>query len=126
MVATVATGTSTYHIFVDHKSRDLLFRDAAYVLIRKILPKSHLEKMYPAFDAFRTMAFVPSHTSNIGSHIRDAVDLKRTMITVIIALLPALFFGMWNIGNLHYNAIYTAKHLIVQIIMDYFLLLVCS
>ena len=64
-----------------------------------------LEKMHPAYDAFRTMAFVPSNTSNSGSHIRDAVDLKRTMITVIIALLPALFFGMWNIGRLYFSAI---------------------
>ena len=63
------------------------------------------EKMHPAYDAFRTMAFVPSHTSTSGAHIRDAVDLKRTMITVIIALLPALFFGMWNIGFQHYNSI---------------------
>ena len=63
------------------------------------------EKMYPAYDAFRTMAFVPSHTSTSGAHIRDAVDLKRTMITVIIALLPALFFGMWNIGFQYYNSI---------------------
>ena len=61
------------------------------------------EKMHPAYDAFRTMAFVPSHTSTSGSHIRDAVDLKRTMITVIISLLPALFFGMWNIGYQHYE-----------------------
>jgi Na+-transporting NADH:ubiquinone oxidoreductase subunit B len=63
------------------------------------------EKMYPAYDAFKTMAFVPDHTSTSGAHIRDSIDLKRTMITVVIALLPALFFGMWNIGNLHFNAI---------------------
>ena len=64
-----------------------------------------LEKMHPAYDAFRTMAFVPSNPSTSGAHIRDAVDLKRTMITVIIALLPSLFFGMWNIGQLHFSAI---------------------
>ena len=63
------------------------------------------EKMYPAYDAFKTMAFVPDHTTNSGSHIRDAIDLKRTMITVVIALLPALFFGMWNVGQLHFSAI---------------------
>ena len=67
------------------------------------------EKMHPAYDAFRTMAFVPSHTSTSGSHIRDAVDLKRTMITVIIALLPALFFGMWNIGYQHYEIVLGIK-----------------
>ena len=82
-------------------------------LFRKILNsvKPHfqeggkLEKMYPAFDAFQSFLFVPDHTTKSGSHIRDGIDLKRTMITVVIALLPALFFGMWNIGNLHFSAI---------------------
>ena len=54
--------------------------------------------MYPAFNAFETMLFVPDHTTSKGSHIRDGVDLKRTMITVIIALIPALFYGMYNTG----------------------------
>ena len=64
-----------------------------------------LEKFYPAFDAFETFLFVPDHTTKSGSHIRDAIDLKRSMMTVIIALLPALFFGMWNIGNIYYNSL---------------------
>jgi len=64
-----------------------------------------LEKMYPAFDAFETFLFVPDHTTKLGSHIRDAIDLKRTMITVLIALMPALLFGMWNVGQLHFTAI---------------------
>ena len=57
-----------------------------------------LQKLYPAYDAFETFLFVPDHTTKFGSHIRDAIDLKRSMMTVIIALLPALFFGMWNTG----------------------------
>lgn len=57
-----------------------------------------LEKLYPAYDAFETFLFVPDHTTHNGSHIRDAIDLKRTMFMVIIALLPCLVFGMWNIG----------------------------
>jgi Na+-transporting NADH:ubiquinone oxidoreductase subunit B len=56
------------------------------------------EKLYPAFNAFETFLFVPNHTSKTGSHIRDAIDLKRVMITVIIALLPALFYGIYNTG----------------------------
>jgi len=56
------------------------------------------EKFYPAFDAFETFLFVPNHTSKTGAHIRDAIDLKRVMITVIIALLPALFYGIYNTG----------------------------
>ena len=58
-----------------------------------------LEKMHPAYDAFETFLFVPNHTTNKGSHIRDAIDLKRTMFMVIIALIPCLLFGMWNVGN---------------------------
>ncbi len=57
-----------------------------------------LEKLYPAFDAFETFLFVPNHTTKSGSHIRDAVDLKRTMVTVIIALIPALLYGIYNTG----------------------------
>ncbi len=64
-----------------------------------------LEKLYPAYDAFATFLFVPGHTPHSGTHIRDGIDLKRTMITVLGALFPALFFGMWNIGQLHFNAI---------------------
>ena len=64
-----------------------------------------LEKLYPAYDAFETFLFVPDHTSKSGSHIHDAIDLKRTMFSVIIALLPALIFGMWNIGYQHFTAI---------------------
>ena len=44
------------------------------------------------------MAFVPDHTAHSGAHVRDAIDLKRTMVTVIFAMVPALLFGMWNIG----------------------------
>lgn len=56
------------------------------------------EKFAPAFNALDTFLFVPNHTTKYGAHIRDAVDLKRTMITVIIALVPALIFGIYNTG----------------------------
>ncbi|MCD6543040.1 MAG: NADH:ubiquinone reductase (Na(+)-transporting) subunit B [Flavobacteriaceae bacterium] len=56
------------------------------------------EKFAPAYYGIETFLFVPNHTTKKGAHIRDGVDLKRVMITVVIALLPALFFGMWNIG----------------------------
>jgi Na+-transporting NADH:ubiquinone oxidoreductase subunit B len=56
------------------------------------------EKFAPAINAFDTFLFVPNHTTQKGSHIRDGVDLKRTMVTVIIALLPALFYGIYNTG----------------------------
>ena len=63
-----------------------------------------LEKMYPAFDAFETFLFVPGHTTHGGVHIRDSIDLKRTMITVVIALMPCLLFGIWNSGHQHFLA----------------------
>jgi len=62
------------------------------------------EKLHSFFDAVETLMFVPDTVTRKGSHIRDAVDMKRTMIVVFIALLPALFFGMWNIGYLHFNS----------------------
>ena len=56
------------------------------------------EKYAPAYFGIDTFLFVPNHTTKKGAHIRDGVDLKRVMITVVIALLPALIFGMWNVG----------------------------
>ena len=64
-----------------------------------------LEKFAPAFNAFDTLLFVPNHTTKKGAHIRDAVDLKRTMVTVIIALLPALIYGIYNTGYQYYSQI---------------------
>ncbi|GAB3175399.1 NADH:ubiquinone reductase (Na(+)-transporting) subunit B [Telluribacter humicola] len=62
------------------------------------------EKLHPAFDALETFLFVPGHTTHNGVHIRDAMDLKRAMFTVIVALTPTLLFGMWNVGYQHYQA----------------------
>ncbi|HIB38230.1 NADH:ubiquinone reductase (Na(+)-transporting) subunit B [Mesonia sp.] len=56
------------------------------------------EKFAPAINALDTFLFVPNHTTQKGAHVRDAVDLKRVMITVVVALIPALIFGIWNAG----------------------------
>ena len=64
-----------------------------------------LSKLHSVFDGFATFLFVPNTTSKSGSHIHDVVDSKRTMITVVIALIPALLFGMWNVGYQHFMAI---------------------
>jgi Na+-transporting NADH:ubiquinone oxidoreductase subunit B len=64
-----------------------------------------LEKLYPVYDGFATFLFVPGHATHSGAHIRDGIDLKRTMITVVFALVPALLFGMWNVGYQHYLAL---------------------
>lgn len=60
------------------------------------------EKFAPAINALDTFLFVPNHTTKHGAHIRDAVDLKRTMITVVLALVPALLFGIYNAGYQHF------------------------
>ena len=61
-----------------------------------------LEKLHSTFDAFETFLFVPDKTTFRGSHIRDAIDMKRTMSLVLIALIPALLFGIWNVGYQHF------------------------
>lgn len=64
-----------------------------------------LEKFYPVYDALDTFAFVPAHTTKSGSHIRDAIDMKRTMFLVIVAMIPALLFGIYNTGLQHFAAL---------------------
>jgi Na+-transporting NADH:ubiquinone oxidoreductase subunit B len=64
------------------------------------------EKFYFAYEAFDTFLFVPNTTTGVkGVQVRDAIDLKRLMMTVIIAMLPCLFFGMWNVGHQHFLAL---------------------
>ncbi|MDO9680731.1 MAG: RnfABCDGE type electron transport complex subunit D, partial [Bacteroidales bacterium] len=60
-----------------------------------------LSFLHSSFDAFETFLFVPDTVTRKGAHIRDSIDLKRTMTMVIIALMPALLFGMWNTGYQH-------------------------
>lgn len=53
------------------------------------------------FDGFETFLYVPNTTSKTGVHIHDSIDSKRTMIVVVMALMPALLFGMYNVGYQH-------------------------
>lgn len=64
-----------------------------------------LKPLYPLHNALETMMFVPDHNAHSGAHVRDAIDLKRTMVTVIFALVPALIFGIFNGGYQHYKAL---------------------
>lgn len=61
--------------------------------------------LHSTFDAFETFLFVPNKTTQKGAHIRDSIDLKRTMSIVILALIPALLFGMYNVGYQYFKAI---------------------
>ncbi len=81
--------------------------EALKKIMQKIKPKA--EGKFPLahaiWDGTYTFLFVPGHTNNKGVHIRDSVDLKRVMIVVVIALIPCLLFGMYNVGHQHFLAI---------------------
>jgi Na+-transporting NADH:ubiquinone oxidoreductase subunit B len=79
--------------------------------LRKLLDniKPHVSKggrfemFHSTYDAFETLLFVPNKTNKNGVHVRDAMDMKRTMIMVVIALVPTLLFGIWNTGYQHFT-----------------------
>lgn len=85
----------------------------AVQFLRNILDKAKpnfekggkFEKFLPVFDAMDTFMFVPGDSAKSGAHIRDGIDMKRTMITVVIALIPCLLFGIWNAGHQHFLAL---------------------
>ena len=56
-------------------------------------------------DGFFTFLFVPKHTSKTGTHIHDYIDMKRTMSIVVLALIPSLLFGIYNVGFEHFKAV---------------------
>ena len=75
-------------------------------LVDKIKPTfekgGKLGFLHSTFDAFETFLFVPNTVTTKGSHVRDCVDLKRVMIMVVLALVPAMLFGIWNVGYQYY------------------------
>ena len=61
-----------------------------------------LSWLHSSFDAFETFFFVPNRvTKKGGVHVKDCVDLKRLLIIVVMAMVPALLFGIWNLGFQH-------------------------
>lgn len=76
--------------------------------IDKIKPQfekgGRFEKLHSTFDAFETFLFVPDKVTTRGSHIRDVIDMKRTMVIVVVAMIPPLLFGMWNVGFQHFTS----------------------
>ncbi|MBE6264161.1 MAG: NADH:ubiquinone reductase (Na(+)-transporting) subunit B [Prevotella sp.] len=87
--------------------------------------RSYLDKIKPnfeeggklhafqsVFEGFETFLYVPNTTAKSGTSIHDAIDSKRIMFTVVVALIPALLFGMYNVGYQNYlaaNALATAS-----------------
>lgn len=69
------------------------------------MPGGKFAKLQSVFEGFESFLFTPDTTRKTGVHVHDSIDLKRTMIIVVIALIPALLFGMFNVGYQHYLAI---------------------
>ena len=63
-----------------------------------------LHALQSVFDGFETFLFVPNKTAKSGAHIHDAIDSKRIMSMVVLALMPAMLFGMYNVGYQNYLA----------------------
>jgi Na+-transporting NADH:ubiquinone oxidoreductase subunit B len=81
---------------------------AIFNLVEKVKPQfekgGKFEKLHRTFEAFETLLMVKGDVTREGSHIRDAIDMKRTMFFVIISLIPPLLFGIWNAGYQHFRA----------------------
>ncbi len=75
-------------------------------MLRKLLdkfeplfkPGGRLEKLYPLYEANDTFLYTPGEVASGGTHLRDAIDTKRMMSMVIVALLPCIFMAMYNTG----------------------------
>ncbi|TCP93226.1 Na+-transporting NADH:ubiquinone oxidoreductase subunit B [Cricetibacter osteomyelitidis] len=63
------------------------------------LPGGKYSKLYPLFESMYTLVYTPGTVTKNGTQVRDALDSKRMMITVWLALFPAMFYGMFNVGN---------------------------
>lgn len=68
-----------------------------------VKPGAKFEKLYPLFEAQDTFFLTPSDTTEGTTHVRDAVDLKRVMFTVVVALIPCLMWGIFNAGHQYYH-----------------------
>ena len=80
------------------------------------------KKMAPAFNAFHTFLFTPNDVTVSGTHVKVADDLKRTMNTVIMSLVPCLIFGIFNAGYQHNIAIDASNGILTQVsLFDNFL-----
>ena len=106
--------------------------------LRKFLDKQkpYFEKggkfywLHSVFEGMETFLFVPDTVTTKGAHIRDAIDMKRVMSVVLLAVMPALIFGMWNVGYQHFlshgetagfwqNLLYGAQKVVPIIIVTY-------
>lgn len=77
-------------------------KDKVYELRPLFNKGGKYEKFHTVFDGFATFLFTPDHVTHDGTHIKAGIDLKRTMFFVILAMVPALLFGMYNVGHQHF------------------------
>ena len=75
------------------------------------------EKLYPLFEAKESFTFVTRDRTKSGAHIRDALDTKRMMSTVIVALIPCMLFGIYNVGYQHFRAYGVADPALMQCVI---------
>ena len=78
-----------------------------------------LAMAYPMYEALDTFLYTPGEVTHGATHVRDAIDLKRMMITVVLALVPVTLFGMWNVGHLANTAIAQGAEVGVQTAQDW-------
>ena len=94
---------------------------AIHNLIQSVKPHfeegGKLSRFWVVFDSLETFAFTPGHVTSSGAHVRDSIDLKRTMFLVIVAMIPCLLFGMWNIGYQHHITTGDSQDLIENILV---------
>ncbi|TWU47459.1 Na(+)-translocating NADH-quinone reductase subunit B [Rubripirellula tenax] len=95
--------------------------------LRTVLDKIHpifakggpLEMAYPMYEALDTFLYTPGEVAKGATHVRDAIDLKRMMITVVMALVPVTLFGMWNVGYIANTAMEQAAAVGVSVEQDW-------
>ncbi len=76
-------------------------------------------KMHSVFEGLESFLYVPDRVTFKGSHVRDSIDLKRTMTVVIIALLPALLFGSYNVGLQHFRSIGAEESILAMFLFGF-------
>ena len=76
-----------------------------------------LSRYWVVFDSLETFAFTPGHVTTSGAHIRNGIDLKRTMFLVIVAMIPCLLFGTWNIGQQYHLSLGQESDLLANLMV---------
>ena len=94
---------------------------AIHNLIQSVKPHfeegGKLSRFWVVFDSLETFAFTPGHVTSSGAHVRDSIDLKRTMFLVIVAMIPCLLFGMWNIGHQYHLSLGASSDLLANVMV---------